>query len=56
MDPVKVYSEKELVREMEKIASTLIPEKDWSHRIAAMQRVEGIVVGGLYIILVLAYV
>jgi len=56
VDPVKVYSEKELVREMEKIASTLIPEKDWSHRIAAMQRVEGIVVGGLYIILVLAYV
>ncbi|KAK4773433.1 hypothetical protein SAY87_028452 [Trapa incisa] len=46
IEPVKVYSEKELVREFEKIASTLVPEKDWSIRIAAMQRVEGLVVGG----------
>ncbi|XP_020529249.1 CLIP-associated protein isoform X2 [Amborella trichopoda] len=46
MDPVKVYSEKELVREFEKIASTLVPEQDWSVRIAAMQRVEGLVFGG----------
>ncbi|GLU07854.1 hypothetical protein SLE2022_247940 [Rubroshorea leprosula] len=46
VEPIKVYSEKELVREIEKIASTLVPEKDWSVRIAAMQRVEGFVSGG----------
>lgn len=46
VEPIKVYSEKELVREFEKIASTLIPDKDWSIRIAAMQRVEGLVIGG----------
>ncbi|QHN85814.1 CLIP-associated protein [Arachis hypogaea] len=47
IDPIKVYSEKELTREIEKIASTLVPEKDWSIRIAAMQRVEGLVLGGV---------
>ncbi|XP_057718727.1 CLIP-associated protein-like isoform X2 [Arachis stenosperma] len=47
LDPIKVYSEKELTREIEKIASTLVPEKDWSIRIAAMQRVEGLVLGGV---------
>ncbi|OIT06900.1 clip-associated protein [Nicotiana attenuata] len=46
VDPIKVYSEKELIREFEKIASTLVPEKDWSIRIAAMQRVEALVIGG----------
>ncbi|PRQ25613.1 putative CLASP domain, TOG domain-containing protein [Rosa chinensis] len=46
VDPIKVYSEKELIREVEKIASTLVPEKDWSIRIAAMQRIEGLVYGG----------
>ncbi|KAH6809970.1 CLIP-associated protein [Perilla frutescens var. frutescens] len=46
VEPIKVYSEKELIREFEKIASTLVPEKDWSIRIAAMQRVEGLVIGG----------
>ncbi|KAL3517765.1 hypothetical protein ACH5RR_020354 [Cinchona calisaya] len=46
IDPIKVYSEKELVREFEKIASTLVPDKDWSIRIPAMQRVEGLVIGG----------
>ncbi|XP_065873538.1 CLIP-associated protein [Euphorbia lathyris] len=46
IDPIKVYSEKELIREFEKIGSTLVPEKDWSVRIAAMQRVEGLVLGG----------
>lgn len=45
-EPIKVYSEKELIREFEKISSTLVPEKDWSLRIAAMQRVEGLVFGG----------
>lgn len=46
IDPIKVYTEKELAREIEKIASTLVPEKDWSIRIAAMQRIEGLVFGG----------
>ncbi|KAH7691640.1 CLIP-associating protein 1/2 [Dioscorea alata] len=46
VDPIKVFSEKELIREFERIASTLVPEKDWSLRIAAMQRVEGLVFGG----------
>ncbi|KAK4281371.1 hypothetical protein QN277_012874 [Acacia crassicarpa] len=46
IDPVKVYSEKEFIREIEKIASTLVPEKDWSIRIGAMQRIEGLVLGG----------
>ncbi|XP_044492226.1 CLIP-associated protein [Mangifera indica] len=46
LEPIKVYSEKELIREFEKVASTLVPEKDWSIRIAAMQRVEGLVLGG----------
>lgn len=41
-----MYSEKELIREIDKIASTLVPEKDWSIRIAAMQRIEGLVLGG----------
>ncbi|KAK9282224.1 hypothetical protein L1049_005138 [Liquidambar formosana] len=46
IEPIKVYSEKELIREFEKIGSTLVPEKDWSVRIAAMQRVEALVCGG----------
>ncbi|KAL4326142.1 hypothetical protein GQ457_11G003460 [Hibiscus cannabinus] len=46
VDPIKVYSEKELIREFDKISSNLVPEKDWSVRIAAMQRVEGLVLGG----------
>ncbi|WMV31945.1 hypothetical protein MTR67_025330 [Solanum verrucosum] len=46
VDPIKVYSEKELIREFENIGSTLVPEKDWSVRIAAMQRVEALVIGG----------
>jgi CLIP-associating protein 1/2 len=36
-----------LIREFEKIASTLVPEKDWSLRIAALQRVEALVYGGV---------
>ncbi|KAB1208773.1 CLIP-associated protein [Morella rubra] len=46
IEPIKVYSEKELIREVEKIASTLVPEKDWSIRITVMQKVEGLVSGG----------
>lgn len=47
VEPIKVYSEKELTRELEKIASILVPEKDWSVRIAAMQRIEALIYGGL---------
>uniref|UniRef100_A0A0D9W6X9 TOG domain-containing protein n=1 Tax=Leersia perrieri TaxID=77586 RepID=A0A0D9W6X9_9ORYZ len=46
VEPVRVHSEKELLREFEKIAATLVPEKDWSLRIAAMQRIEALVYGG----------
>ncbi|PUZ47925.1 hypothetical protein GQ55_7G205100 [Panicum hallii var. hallii] len=46
VEPIKVHSEKELLREFEKIAATLVPEKDWSLRIAAMQRIEALVYGG----------
>ncbi|KAE8685057.1 CLIP-associated protein [Hibiscus syriacus] len=46
IDPIKVYSDKELIREFEKISCNLLPEKDWSVRIASMQRVEGLVLGG----------
>ncbi|WOG95005.1 hypothetical protein DCAR_0314307 [Daucus carota subsp. sativus] len=46
VEPIKVYSEKELIREFEKISLTLVPEKDWSIRIGAMQRVEALVIGG----------
>ncbi|KAG6504919.1 hypothetical protein ZIOFF_037267 [Zingiber officinale] len=44
--PINVFSEKELIKEIENIASALVPEKDWSFRIAAMQKVEGLVFGG----------
>uniref|UniRef100_A0ACD5YMH7 Uncharacterized protein n=1 Tax=Avena sativa TaxID=4498 RepID=A0ACD5YMH7_AVESA len=46
VEPIRVHSEKELVREIEKIASALNPDKDWSIRIAAMQRIEALVYGG----------
>ncbi|XP_012484187.1 CLIP-associated protein isoform X3 [Gossypium raimondii] len=44
--PVTLNSEKELIREMEKIACMLVAENDWSVRIAAMQQVEAFVIGG----------
>ncbi|KAJ1279986.1 hypothetical protein BS78_04G197600 [Paspalum vaginatum] len=46
VEPIRVHSEKELVRDFEKVASALNPEKDWSIRIAAMQRIEGLLYGG----------
>uniref|UniRef100_A0A1D1ZFN9 CLIP-associating protein 1-B n=1 Tax=Anthurium amnicola TaxID=1678845 RepID=A0A1D1ZFN9_9ARAE len=46
VEPIKVHTDRELIREFEKISSTLVPEKDWSVRIAAMQRIEGLVSGG----------
>ncbi|KAE8726468.1 CLIP-associated protein, putative isoform 2 [Hibiscus syriacus] len=46
--PVTLNSEKELIREMEKIACMLSAENDWSVRMAAMRRVEALVVGGAF--------
>ncbi|CAM6027395.1 unnamed protein product [Sphagnum balticum] len=46
VDPVRVYSERELTKEFEKVAGMLTAEQDWSIRMAAMQRVEGLVFGG----------
>ncbi|MCO5575783.1 hypothetical protein L7F22_029588 [Adiantum nelumboides] len=46
VEPVRVYSEKELTKELEKVAGMLAAEQDWSVRIAAMQRIEGLVAGG----------
>lgn len=46
VDPVKVYSEKELLREIDKIIVMLAAEQDWLVRITAMQRIEGLVYGG----------
>ncbi|KAG8060727.1 hypothetical protein GUJ93_ZPchr0002g26227 [Zizania palustris] len=46
LGPIKVFSEKDLAREIEKVASTLHPDNEWSIRITAMQRVEGLVLGG----------
>lgn len=48
VEPVRVYSEKELTKELEKVTGMLAPEQDWSVRMAAMQRIEGLVCGGLY--------
>ncbi|VAI62956.1 unnamed protein product [Triticum turgidum subsp. durum] len=45
-EPIKVFSEKDLIKEMGKVMSTLQPDNVWSIRITAMQRVEGIVLGG----------
>ncbi|KAM3245146.1 hypothetical protein ACQJBY_056463 [Aegilops geniculata] len=46
VEPIKVFSEKDLIKEMGKVMSTLQPDNEWSIRITAMQRVEGIVLGG----------
>ncbi|CAN6279616.1 unnamed protein product [Urochloa humidicola] len=46
IEPIKVFSEKDLLREIEKVVSTLQPDNEWSIRITAMQRVEGLVLGG----------
>jgi len=45
-DPIRVFSEKDLAKEFEKAASMLAPAQDWSIRMSAMQRIEGIVAGG----------
>ncbi|XP_037446383.1 CLIP-associated protein-like [Triticum dicoccoides] len=46
VEPIKVFSEKDLIKEMGKVMSTLQPDNEWLIRITAMQRVEGIVLGG----------
>lgn len=46
---IKVSSDKELVREIERISFNLAPDKEWSIRMAAMQRLEGLVLGGILI-------
>ncbi|EFJ10591.1 hypothetical protein SELMODRAFT_127796 [Selaginella moellendorffii] len=46
VEPIRVSSDRDLAKEIEKVASMLTPEQDWSVRIAAMQRVEGLVAGG----------
>ncbi|CAN6252821.1 unnamed protein product [Urochloa humidicola] len=46
IEPIKVFSEKDLLREIEKAVSNLQPDNEWSIRITAMQRVEGLVLGG----------
>ncbi|CAM6093819.1 unnamed protein product [Calypogeia fissa] len=46
VDPIRVYSDKDLTKEIEKAAGLLTPEQDWSVRITAMQRIEGLVAGG----------
>eukprot|EP00898_Chlorokybus_atmophyticus_P009129 jgi/Chlat1/9217/Chrsp98S08480 len=45
-EPVRVYTERELARELEKIRDELSAKTDWSIRQAAMQRLEGLVLGG----------
>jgi CLIP-associating protein 1/2 len=46
VEPIKVFSEKDLLREIEKLVSSLQPDNEWSIRISAMQRLEGLVLGG----------
>jgi hypothetical protein len=53
VEPIRVHSEKELIRDFEKIASALNPERDWSIRIAAMQRNEALVFGGRYLLVII---
>lgn len=44
--PVYVASEKELEAEAEAIAAALGPAADWQKRIAAMERINGLLAGG----------
>ncbi|KAJ3672097.1 hypothetical protein LUZ60_006818 [Juncus effusus] len=46
IEAIKLNSEKELAKEIEKIALNLSPDKDWSIRISAMQRLESLILGG----------
>eukprot|EP00899_Mesostigma_viride_P020764 jgi/Mesvir1/2868/Mv13951-RA.2 len=44
--PVRVYSEKDLSREVDKIIGDMNPKMEWTVRIAALQRMEGLMHGG----------
>lgn len=44
--PIKIYSERDLAKEIKKAAGILVPEKDWTARMTAMQRLCGLVLGG----------
>jgi hypothetical protein len=46
VDPIRIFSDKDLIKEIEKVVGLLAPEQDWSVRIAAMQRIEGLLAGG----------
>eukprot|EP00850_Spirogloea_muscicola_P001244 SM000004S15114 [mRNA] locus=s4:1332669:1339409:+ [translate_table: standard] len=48
VEPEKVHSERELVREMEKVAAMLDLHQDWTVRMHAMQRLEALVLGGAH--------
>ncbi|XP_024364725.1 CLIP-associated protein isoform X2 [Physcomitrium patens] len=45
-EPIRIYNERDLAKEFEKATSMLAPAQDWSIRMSAMQRIEGIVAGG----------
>ncbi|KAG0621726.1 hypothetical protein M758_3G044000 [Ceratodon purpureus] len=45
-EPIRVFSERDLAKEFEKAAGMLALAQDWSIRMSAMQRIEGIVAGG----------
>lgn len=45
-EPIRVFSERDLAKEFEKAANNLALAQDWSIRMSAMQRIEGIVAGG----------
>lgn len=44
--PIYVASEKDLNREFDSIASDLGPACDWEKRITALERIDGMLVGG----------
>lgn len=44
--PIYVSSERDLEREAESIAADLGPAVDWQKRIAAMERINGLLAGG----------
>ncbi|XP_020079822.1 CLIP-associated protein-like isoform X2 [Ananas comosus] len=46
VEPIEIYSERDLTREIGRICSNLHPDKDWFVRVTAMQTIEGLVLGG----------
>lgn len=45
-EPVAVLSEEQLRQELEAVASSLVPSAEWTHRVEALLRLEGLVLGG----------